>query len=359
MITWKHSVQWTPFLTDYDEGMRTWWGNYVDLETGEIIEGTAPSGTRYVALIDASTAHAEEATKWALHGDRDTWRVFAKQPPALRRRLEDAFLALSDMDRDSRQARRAAYRAALEEAAGVKASLARQEELARKYAMTRRCAELSLEPPPFAEEAYAWWDALREENAAYCQALLERLESWLRVHAPALHAQLHPGLSAEALTRAEAQWGAPFSPGMRALYAWRNGCAQAGFYLNLDFLSLDEAMQEGARMRELARRGHIVFHDAWLPILDKRNGDLLCVDTQGFDGGTPGQLIDYDAHAHGTAPATPLYGDIEAWLESFTGALERGLFTYDGTCLECVDVPRYLAFRARFMLRRLRAASDE
>ncbi len=351
--TWKYNVQWAAFLADYEEGMRTWWDNYVDLETGEILEGTAPPGARYVALMGASTAHAGEAATWALHGDRDKLRVFSKQPPALRRRLEDTWFALAEMDRASRQARRAAYWAALEEATGVKESLARQEELARKYAMTCACAELSLEPPPFAEEAYAWWDEVQNENAAYCNALIERLDSWLRVHAPPLHAQLHPGLSREALTHAEAQWGAPFSPGMRALYAWRNGCAQAGFYLNLDFLSLNEAMQEAARMRELARRGHIVFRDTWLPILDKRNGDLLCVDTEGFDGGVPGQLIDYNAHAHGRAPATPLYGDIEAWLESFTFALERGMFTYDGTYLECVDIPRYFESRARFAVRRL------
>lgn len=348
MITWKHRVQWTPFLAGYDEGMRTWWGNYVDLETGEILEGAAPSGARYVALIDPATAHADEATTWALHGDRDTLRFFATQPSLLRRRLEDAWFALSDMDRASRATRRAAYRAVLEEATGVK------EALARKYAMTLRCAELLLEPPPFADEAVAWWEQVQAENSAYRQALIERLDGWLRVHAPALHAQLHPGLS---VARAEAHWGAPFSPGMRALYAWRNGCAQAGFYLSLDFLPLEEAMQEAARMRELARRGHIVWSHAWLPILDKRNGDALCVDTQGFDGGPPGQLIDYDAHAHGTPPATPLYGDIEAWLESFTFALERGLFRYDGTYLECVDIPRYFESRARFAVRRLRAAS--
>ena len=40
--TWKYSVQWAAFLAEYEEGMRTWWGNYVDLQTGEIIEGTAP-----------------------------------------------------------------------------------------------------------------------------------------------------------------------------------------------------------------------------------------------------------------------------------------------------------------------------
>jgi cell wall assembly regulator SMI1 len=356
--TWKYNVQWAAFLADYEEGMRTWWDNHVDLETGEILAGAAPSGERYIALLDAPSVDSEREAKWALHGERDTLRAFSKQPPALRRRLEDAWFALAEMDRASRQARRAAYWAALEEATGVKESLARHEELARKYAMTRACTELSLEPPPFAEEAYAWWSEVPAEDAAYCNALVERLDSWLRVHAPALHAQLHPGLSADALAHAEAQRGAPFSPGMRALYAWRNGCAQAGFYLNLDFLSLNEAMKEAARMRELARRGHIVFRDAWLPILDKRNGDLLCVDTEGFDGGVPGQLIDYNAHAHGRAPATPLYGDIEAWLESFTFALERGMFTYDGTYLECVDIPRYFESSARFAVRRLRAVSE-
>ncbi len=337
-ISWKYRVNWDAFLAD---GMRSWWGNCVDVRTGEIVDAPASLDERYILL----------AMPTALHGDRGTLRIFSQQPEPLCRRLEDAWFALRGHDRETRQARRTAYRAVLQEATGVQALLARDEELARKDAMTRRCAELSLEPPPFVDEVYRWRLEVAAAHEAYTQQLLTRLDTWLRLHAAPLHAQLQPGLSADALTSAEVQWGSAFSPGLRALYGWRNGCAHAGFYFNYDFLPLSEAMQEAALMRDLARRGDLVWRDAWLPILDKRNGDSLSLDLEGTHGGVAGQLIDYDAHRPAD-PASPLHVDVdvEAWLESYVGALERGMFTWDGAFLECTNIERYFDFRARFLL---------
>jgi hypothetical protein len=120
---------------------------------------------------------------------------------------------------------------------------------------------------------------------------------------------------------------------------------------------MERAERERARMLELReRKGSgpaLPWSDAWLPIFDAGTGDLLCFDAEGIDGGLSGQLVDYPHEV--PESRTPVFADVESWLETYLGALERGLFTFDGEYLECIDVERFLAFvQTRAAMKRCR-----
>lgn len=131
---------------------------------------------------------------------------------------------------------------------------------------------------PVAVRAPRWRDAAlawREERAAawhrYTADLLARLGNWIRVHVPALHEGLRPGLDEAALDSVERRLGFPLPPGLRALYGWHDGTRPTelsgdhGAYEvpgvplyapgGYGFVSLDEAEQHLRMLEELRQRG--------------------------------------------------------------------------------------------------------
>jgi cell wall assembly regulator SMI1 len=362
-------LDWKSFMAEYEEGHRTLGvDNWIDLRTGAIGCGEMPGeDPRYVRFF-ASSRPVREAPRrgcWSGEAHLHRWSlmVFARHPHALRLGLEDAYFDLHaapsrfDLPDDERRALqrslRDAYRERLREASGAKDTLERWRELSAMHGLASWCAESSygFEPPPFAEQAFAWRAEMDQEEARYREGLLARLDAWLRTHAPAVHHALAPGAWEAELDAVEARFGTPLSPGLRALYRWRNGSSGRGdFYLSHTFASMESAERDRARMRELRDAGALsrgsapseLWSDRWLPIFDRGNGDLLCYDAAGIDDGIPGRLVDYPHEV--PERRRPVFEDIESWLETYVGALERGLFAFDGEYLECSDLERWLDF---------------
>jgi hypothetical protein len=369
------TVDWATFMHEYEEGARTLGSdNWIDTETGRIGFGEIPhEGSRCVRFFEASSDAAQPSGErehdptWVVPGLRHRWElmVFARYPTELRLRLEDAHFSFEHesvylLSAAERRVLKNEYRELLRTALGAKETLDRWHELSRLHSLAKWCAEspLGLEPPPFASRALAWSQEMEREESSYTESLLARLDSWLRTNASPVHASLGAGLSEPEIVAAKTRFGGWFSPGIRALYRWRNGSSERGdFYLNHAFLSMERAERERARMLELReRKGSgpaLPWSDAWLPIFDAGTGDLLCFDAEGIDGGLSGQLVDYPHEV--PESRTPVFADVESWLETYLGALERGLFTFDGEYLECIDVERFLAFvQTRAAMKRCR-----
>lgn len=364
-------VDWTTFMGEYEEGLRTLGSdNWIDVQTGEVGWGETPTeDPRYVHFFASSHPErpVERSGCWRGHALLHRWdlMVYARYPAELRLRLEDAYFdTLPTLDwfdlpagelRALRKTRKVAYRETLRSAPGAEETLERWRELSSMHALAKWCAEvpLGLQPPPFAEQALTWREEMEREEAGYRMGLIERLDLWLRTNAPAVHDSLAPGLSEAELDAAEGRFGATLSPGLRALYRWRNGSSSRGdFYLNYSFASVESAervraMMLGLRDREglLSRRGREppkLWSDLWLPVFDRGNGDLLCFDAVGADDGIPGRLVDFPHEV--PEECRPAFEDVESWLETYVGALERGLFAFDGDYLECLDLERFRAF---------------
>jgi len=86
--------------------------------------------------------------------------------------------------------------------------------------------------------------------------LLDRLERWLREHAPAVADALRPGLSDDEIDALETQGRLTLTDELRALYRWHDGCDPRrveDFIPSHRFVPLGEAVREQAAVREQVR----------------------------------------------------------------------------------------------------------
>lgn len=140
---------------------------------------------------------------------------------------------------------------------------------------------------------------------------LDRVRAVYDTHASVL--QLHPGATKAAVEAVEAQLGFPISADITQAWLLADGgesdvpvFMRPGYLTGYDFLSLEEAIAERARMSDRAPRyaGYDEpasadariregwFHQGWLPFASFGAGTLLLmVDHSPGDGGTMGQII--------------------------------------------------------------------
>ena len=168
------------------------------------------------------------------------------------------------------------------------------------------------------------------------EELWKRIEIWLRLQAPPLHAALAPGASPEALQRAEARLQVEFPEDVRASYAIHDGTGFGGLF-PFPLLSLQRVVQESNNWREWLHRG--TFGDAestpqgpiktdwwnvrWIPFTHDGGGNYQCLDLDPAPGGNVGQIINFDHEVGATEVLAPSF---RAFLAAFADDLEAGRF---------------------------------
>jgi hypothetical protein len=321
-------VQWAPFLALLAEGNIVPSECWLDLRTGaidELFEGDPKDG-RVRLLADAAGPSA--AIGLGQLTDRDHLVIYARYPSAVRCALEATYFALRELtpveDRQRvRRERREAHWAALAQAPGARQTLEAWADWQWKHDLTEWAARLDLEPPPFAEEARRWAQAVTEEHRSYPGQLLTRFEQWLRVNAPPLARGLRPGASVELLAWADASLPRPLPSEVRLLFAWHDG-SEGGLFFNSDLLSLADAVRDRALFLEVSRRegwAPARWRESWLPLFARANSDRpLVLDLE------TGWIFERE-NQHGSEPE-PVYRDLVSWLETYVGALELGVFSF-------------------------------
>ncbi len=159
-------------------------------------------------------------------------------------------------------------------------------------------------------------------------APLSRLGTWLAAERPVLFRGRGAPVTAAALTALAKALGRPVPPELAELLGWADGCADEPLLENFYLMSAKEIAEAASMMRGLLRAGD--FHgkidwwvDGWVPFLDNRCGDFVCIDTVGSFGGAPGQLVELLHDAPDRDRMAPSLG---AFLEALTSAFEAGLF---------------------------------
>src|SRR5687768_12282986 len=131
---------------------------------------------------------------------------------------------------------------------------------------------------------------------------LERLDRWLREHAPAIADALRPGLSDDEIDALEAEGRLRLTEEMCALYRWHAGCDERRtdeFIPSHRFVPLGEAVRGRTAVREQVRSltaaQRIVFavfaghRTGWLHVFSDGAGDGYFYDPQ--RRGSPGSFF--------------------------------------------------------------------
>lgn len=129
--------------------------------------------------------------------------------------------------------------------------------------------------------------------------ILITLDQYILAKRPAYHADLLPGLSADAIHALEVKYDVVLPAALRQLYSWHNGQQATNyeaFINNSTFLSLEHALDTAAELTAMIGTDFEFpdyWHAHWIPIFSNGGGDYICYDPQGSFGRTPGQLIEF------------------------------------------------------------------
>lgn len=162
------------------------------------------------------------------------------------------------------------------------------------------------------------------------QAIWDRIEAWLTIHAPEVMDNLLPGVDEDDIRDIETELGYTFPPDVHASLLIHNGTidrfADIWGLLNIDdilrqyqiHLSVLHSLQEDIMWW---------WYPHWLPLAYDGAGDLLCVDVAPKPGEHLGQIIEFD-HEVGSDWIAPSF---QALLSNFADHLEAGKYTLDAS----------------------------
>jgi cell wall assembly regulator SMI1 len=115
-------------------------------------------------------------------------------------------------------------------------------------------------------------------------SLIARIDRWLANHRPEYYAMLQPGVTESALDAFEQRFRIKLPDSFRSLYRWRNGqrmeCYdgfidhESGEFSPLESIATTKEMLDSRYEDE--ELGW--WSRTWVPFLDYRDGDLVCLD---------------------------------------------------------------------------------
>jgi cell wall assembly regulator SMI1 len=153
-------------------------------------------------------------------------------------------------------------------------------------------------------------------------ALLARLDAWLARHRQRYHEGLLPPASEGELDGLSKVLGKPLPAELRQWLGWHNGQSPdliGSFYEAFNLMS---AAQIAAAWQERHGEPQPGWDDAWVPLLDDYQGDLILLDpTQ------PGCAVREAWRGRGSYPIVA--PTLWAWLEAFVGDVEAGRYHED------------------------------
>jgi len=163
------------------------------------------------------------------------------------------------------------------------------------------------------------------------------IEQWLSAHAPDATPLLPAGASVAALDVAEETLGYPLPGEVREFLAVHNGSGNLWLHDRGEFMSLETILSswdnefdlwgDGNNDEWAIPQGPIKtkwFTRKWLPILDARTGDYVCIDLDPPRGGKRGQLITW---YHDNGPTEVIAPSFAALLGEFVAELTEGRYT--------------------------------
>ena len=165
---------------------------------------------------------------------------------------------------------------------------------------------------------------MARRNAAGYWADIER---WLAAHVPEAIPLLPAGAAARALDGAEETLGYPLPRDVREFLSVHDGGGNLWLHDRGEFMSLGTILSscnndEWARPNGPIRKKW--FTRKWLPVLDARTGDYVCIDLDPPRGGKRGQLITW---SHDGGPAEVIAPSLPALLDAFVTELVAGRYT--------------------------------
>ena len=175
--------------------------------------------------------------------------------------------------------------------------------------------------------------------ADHAVAVWQQIEAEIRSRAPDLLSRLLPPASPQALSRAEAQFGAELPESVVAIYLVHDGLGMPSVLEQRTrasaLLSLSEMVEHWRSLTGLLDEGRFGayaiervrgpvkadwYNRLWLPVASDGAGNYFCVDLDPAEGGNPGQVI---AFRHDSperwveAPDLPTYLathlDVDEW----------------------------------------------
>ena len=169
--------------------------------------------------------------------------------------------------------------------------------------------------------------------------LWQRIEAWLRTHAPEVLEDLHPGASEEQVRAAEQELGVELPEDVRASFLVHDGQRGAAEPLFDTWapLSLDRVLEHWAMLGRLLDEGGFGEGEAeasgpvkplwwnrdWWPVLHDESGNYVCIDFDPAEGGSPGQLVTF---WHTSPERSVLAEGLRQFLEQFADDLEHGRY---------------------------------
>lgn len=152
------------------------------------------------------------------------------------------------------------------------------------------------------------------------QAIWDRIEAWLSIHAPEVLDSLLTGVDDDDIQEIEAELGYQFPEDVRASLRLHNGTidvlADIWGLLNID---------EIAEVQRRLSPGNSMKRPQWIPLARDGCGDFLCVDVEPEPGEQAGQIIHYD-HETVSSWVAPSF---QALLSTFADHLEMGKYALD------------------------------
>lgn len=163
-----------------------------------------------------------------------------------------------------------------------------------------------------------------------------RIECWLRAHAPLLRAKLAPAAEPADLLRMEDFFGCSLPQSFRDSLSTHDG--QTGtlpLVVPWMLFAAKDTISEATRMRDMfsdlaeednhiETRGpvkNLVWSNAWVPFADEASGNLLALDGDPDDGGQRWQVIHWASDPPYVEVVAP---DYRSWLAQFADDLEAG-----------------------------------
>jgi cell wall assembly regulator SMI1 len=152
------------------------------------------------------------------------------------------------------------------------------------------------------------------------QAIWDRIEARLNIHAPEVLDTLLTGVDDDDIQEIEAELGYQLPEDVRASLRLHNGTID-GFADIWRLLTIDEIAGEQKRLS----LGYSMKRPYWIPLASDGCGDFLCVDVE--QGEQLGQIIHFD-HETVSSWVAPSF---QVLLAMFADHLEMGKYALDET----------------------------
>jgi len=175
---------------------------------------------------------------------------------------------------------------------------------------------------------------MAQVKVAECWTEIDR---WLSTNAPAVLPFLPAGLPAAAFDAAAETLGFDIPSEVREFLSVHDGSGNLWLHDRGEFMSLDTIVEswdiefdlwgDGNNDEWATPQGPIKkkwFTRKWLPVLDARTGDYVCIDQDPPKGGRRGQLI---AWYHDRGPTEVIAPSFGALLTQFVAELAEGRYT--------------------------------